>query len=86
VLKGTFCIYDIVTRRDVRVEIKIPGGTQVFALDQYSDEHHEIQGILEWNNVFMSSVLRSLEGPHLPCPLMRVIRELNTPKNFEDFL
>ena len=27
VLKGTFCIFDIVTRRDVRVEITIPGGT-----------------------------------------------------------
>ena len=86
VLKGTFCIYDIVTKRDIRVEIQIPGGTQVYALDQFSDHHHEILGILEWNNVFMSSVLRSLEAPILPCPIMRVIRELPSPQSFNDFL
>jgi hypothetical protein len=86
VLKGTFCIYDIVTKRDIRVEIQIPGGTNVYALDQHSDQHHEIQGILEWNNVFMSSVLRSLDVPNLPCPIMRVLRELHSPQNFEDFL
>ena len=73
VLKGTFCIYDIVTQRDVRVEITIPGGTQVYALDQFSDSHHEIINILEWNNVFMSSVLRSLDSQNLPCPTMRVL-------------
>jgi hypothetical protein len=43
-------------------------------------------GILEWNNVFMSSVLRSLDGPSLPCPVMRVVRELKTPSNFQEFL
>ena len=82
VMKGTFCIYDMVTKRDIRVEIQIPGGTNVYALDQYSDHHHEILGILEWNNVFMSSVLRSLDVPNLPCPLMRVLRELSTPQAF----
>ena len=86
VLRGTFCIFDIVTQRDVRVEIQIPGGTQVYAIDQYSEEHHEIIHINEWNNVFMSSVLRSLDSQNLPCPAMRVIRELSTPENFKEFL
>ena len=27
VIKGTYCIYDIVTKRDIRVEIQIPEGT-----------------------------------------------------------
>lgn len=63
VTKGVFCIYDVVTKRDVRVEVLIPGGTQVYALEHGSDVHQEIMGILEWNNVFMSSVLRSLDAP-----------------------
>ena len=86
VIKGVFCIYDIVTKRDVRVEVQIPGGTQVYALEHGSDVQREIMGILEWNNVFMSSVLRSLEAPKLPCPVMRVVRELKTPESFQDFL
>lgn len=27
-------MYDVVLRRDVRVEISIPGGTHVFAMDE----------------------------------------------------
>lgn len=86
VTRGTFCIYDIVTKRDVRVEIQIPGGTSVFALDSNSDSHHEIMGMLEWNNVYMSSVLRSLDSKDLPCPLMRVIREFSSNEDFKEFL
>jgi hypothetical protein len=33
VIKAIFCIFDIVLRRDVRVEISIPGGTHVYAVD-----------------------------------------------------
>ena len=34
ITKATFCMYDIVLKRDVRVEISIPGGTYVFGLDE----------------------------------------------------
>ena len=34
IMKATFCMYDIVMKRDVRVEISIPGGTHVFAVDE----------------------------------------------------
>lgn len=54
----------------------------MYALDGYSDVHYEILGTLEWNNVFMSSVLRSFEVPKLPTPVMKVIRELKTPESF----
>ena len=86
VTKGTFCIYDIVSKKDIRVEIAIPGGTQVFAMDSTTNFHHEIKGIHEWNNVYVSSVLRALESSELPCPLMRIVRELETPSNFQEFL
>lgn len=58
----------------------------MFALDQYSDSHHEIINILEWNNVFMSSVLRSLDSERLPCPTMRVLPILDSPEQFSEFL
>ena len=34
VIKAIFCIYDIVLKRDVRVEITFPGGTHVYAIDE----------------------------------------------------
>jgi len=33
ITKATFCMYDVIMKRDVRVEISIPGGTHVFAMD-----------------------------------------------------
>lgn len=47
---------------------------------------HTIGGVHEWNNVYMSSMLRALQAPNLPCPVMRVVRELKTPEVFEEFL
>lgn len=34
ITKATFCMFDIIMKRDVRVEIAIPGGTHVFAMDE----------------------------------------------------
>lgn len=39
ITKATFCMYDIVMKRDVRVEISIPGGTHVFAMDETMTKH-----------------------------------------------
>lgn len=64
------------------MEISIPGGTQVYALDGNSDAHQDIVGTSEWNNVFVSSVLRSLEVPNIPTPILRVLRELKTHESF----
>ncbi len=82
IMKATFCMYDIVMKRDVRVEISIPGGTHVFAVDQ--NLHKLVIGTGEWNYVFMSSLLRSFEPK--PCPGFRVIQELSSPDLFKDFL
>lgn len=80
-LKGTFCIFDVVTRRDVRVEIQIPGGTSVYSVDHHSEKRQELVGVNDWNNVFVSSVLRSLDP--LPVPLMRVLRELPSDEQLD---
>jgi hypothetical protein len=33
-------MYDIVLKKDVRVEIAIPGGTHIFAIDQNQKKHN----------------------------------------------
>lgn len=38
---------------------------------------------MEWNYVFMSSLLRSFEPK--PCPGFRITQELNTPEMYSDF-
>jgi hypothetical protein len=81
-MKATFCMFDIVMKRDVRVEISIPGGTHVFSMD--SNLNKLAIGSGEWNYVFMSSLLRSFEPK--ACPAFRVIQELNTQELFKDFL
>jgi len=81
-MKATFCMYDIVMKRDVRVEISIPGGTHVFAVDEHLNKL--VIGTGEWNYVFMSSLLRSFEPK--ACPGFRVIQELSSTELFKDFL
>ena len=53
VISATFCTYDVVTRRDVRVEISFPGSTNVYAYDEHG-ERHQLENE-EWNYVFISS-------------------------------
>lgn len=74
-------MYDIVLRRDVRVEISIPGGTYVFGLDENQQKMQIVGG--EWNYVFMSSLLRSFEPK--PVPSFRVIQELSSQDLYNDF-
>jgi metal-dependent HD superfamily phosphatase/phosphodiesterase len=62
-------MYDIVMKRDVRVEISIPGGTHVFAVDENLSKL--VIGSGAWHYVFMSSLLRSFEPK--ACPAFRVI-------------
>jgi len=82
IVKAIFCIFDIVMKRDVRVEVTIPGGTHVYAVDE-TNEKHAISGI-QWNFVFISSILRSFEpkkSDHI-----KIVAELDSKELFSDFL
>ena len=81
-MKAIFCIFDIVLRRDMRVEISIPGGTHVYAVNE-ENEKEPISGI-QWNFVFMSSILRSFNPRQGPA--LRIETELATQENFKDFI
>ena len=62
VISATFCTYDIVTQRDIRVEICFPGSTNVVAYDK-NGERSPLQAS-DWNYVFVSSQLRSMHAKH----------------------
>lgn len=59
ITKAIFCIWDSILKRDIRVQSKIPGGTHVYAIDN-ENQKMGLDGI-EWNYVFLSSLLRSFE-------------------------
>jgi tetratricopeptide (TPR) repeat protein len=69
-------------KRDVRVEVTIPGGTHVYAVSE-ANEKHAISGI-QWNFVFVSSILRSFEPKN--SDHIKVIAELDSKELFNDFL
>jgi len=58
----------------MRVEISIPGGTHVYAVNEIN-EKEAISGI-QWNFVFMSSILRSFNPKQAPA--LRIETELAT--------
>mmetsp|Transcript_32078 Transcript_32078/g.31384 ORF Transcript_32078/g.31384 Transcript_32078/m.31384 type:complete len:279 (+) Transcript_32078:314-1150(+) len=74
-------MFDIISKRDVRVEIAIPGGTHVFQIDENQKKHQLTT--LQWNDVFMSSMLRSFEP--VACPCFRILQELNNTDLYNDF-
>lgn len=82
VVKAIFAIFDIVMKRDVRVEITIPGGTNVYAVNE-ENEKHNLTGI-QWNFVFISSILRSFEPKY--CENIKVVSELDSKEVFNDFM
>jgi hypothetical protein len=69
-------------KRDVRVEITIPGGTSVFAVNEIQ-EKFSISGV-EWNYVFMSSTIRSF-FPKKFCQNMTIVNELDSESLVKDF-
>jgi tetratricopeptide (TPR) repeat protein len=74
-----------VLKRDVRVEISIPGGTHVYAVTQ-ENEKQPITGVHEpqWNFVFVSSILRSLEPKN--SDHIKIIAEVDSKEWYNDFI
>ena len=58
----------------MRVEVNIPGGTSVYSVDEENTKT-PISGI-QWNFVFMSSILRSFNPVFAPA--LRIVQELET--------
>lgn len=78
IISATFCIYDIVTKRDIRIEICFPGSTNVIALNEHGERSP--LGSHDWNNVFVSSQLRSFHKTH--CYVARTVPQFSTDATF----
>ncbi|KAI8819368.1 Chs5p-Arf1p-binding proteins-domain-containing protein [Fimicolochytrium jonesii] len=56
---GTYCCYNAFSRVDVRVEVRIPGGVDAYAIDVRGDRH-SIDNAAMWQETHVSAVLRAI--------------------------
>ena len=63
---GFFCVFDLFSRQDVRMEVKIPGSFEVLAYSENGSKRPVSD--IQWKGAFISSILRALKpviGPGL---------------------
>ncbi|KAJ3012672.1 hypothetical protein HKX48_006160 [Thoreauomyces humboldtii] len=56
---GTYCCYNAFSRIDIRVEVRIPGGVDAYAIDIRGDRH-SIDSAAMWQESNVSAVLRAI--------------------------
>ncbi|KAI9361183.1 Chs5p-Arf1p-binding proteins-domain-containing protein, partial [Zopfochytrium polystomum] len=56
---GTYCCFNAFSRVDVRVEVRIPGGVESYAVDLRGDKHPITNPAL-WQETFVSAILRAI--------------------------
>lgn len=57
--RATYCAYNAISRVDVRVTVRVPGGVECQVIDIRGDSH-PIPNESIWSETFVSSVLRSI--------------------------
>lgn len=55
---GIYCCYNIFSRVDVRVLVKIPGGVEAYIVDERGDKHPTTDQI--WSETYLSAMIRCL--------------------------
>ncbi|GAA5987821.1 hypothetical protein JCM10908_007229 [Rhodotorula pacifica] len=55
---GAFCSFNAFSRVDVRVEVKIPGGVEAYAIDVRGERHEATPQM--WQEVYLSAILRAI--------------------------
>ncbi|GAA5876079.1 hypothetical protein JCM3774_004498 [Rhodotorula dairenensis] len=55
---GAFCSFNAFSRVDVRVEVKIPGGVEAYAIDVRGERHEATSQM--WQEVYLSAILRAI--------------------------
>mmetsp|Transcript_11930 Transcript_11930/g.10295 ORF Transcript_11930/g.10295 Transcript_11930/m.10295 type:complete len:178 (+) Transcript_11930:40-573(+) len=64
ITKATFCIYDAFRKVDVRAQVSIPGSMKIEAIN--ADEEVVEFDDVEWDSVYVSSLLRSFNPTPVP--------------------
>lgn len=80
VVSGMFCVYDLFSQCDLRVEIEIPGTAKAYLLTK----NNEIRKVDEvhWEGCYLSSVLRYLNPSYSK---VNFIDHFSVPDQFETF-
>jgi hypothetical protein len=56
VTRGAFCIFDIFSKKDIRIEVKIPGSFTTYVIDETSNRTNVND--IYWRGAFLSSMMR----------------------------
>lgn len=84
---GTYCCFNAFTRKDVRVQITIPGGVDAYVVD-LRGEHHD-PSPQTWQEVYVSALLRSIhcaDDPHYRFAGYRKLNPITSPEDESRFL
>ncbi|TIA91131.1 hypothetical protein E3P99_01236 [Wallemia hederae] len=87
VKSGTYCCYNAFSRVDVRVQVRIPGGVDSYAID-LRGERHELTSSL-WLETYLSAHLRSIlyaDDPNYKLYGYRKYDPIPKPEDEERFL
>lgn len=80
-LQGTFCIMDLFSRHDIRVEVRIPGQLHSYALNENGEIHN--MNPYYWKGAYISSVMRYFYRE--PAPASNIHIWPNSPSDFRYF-
>ncbi|KAJ3863992.1 Chs5p-Arf1p-binding proteins-domain-containing protein [Lentinula novae-zelandiae] len=58
VKNGCYCCFNAFSRVDIRVDVKIPGGVNAYAIDLRGERHEATQEL--WQETYVSALLRSI--------------------------
>ncbi|KAF8594939.1 chaps family protein [Ceratobasidium sp. AG-I] len=84
---GSYCCYNAFSRLDVRVDVKIPGGVQAYAIDLRGDRHEATPAI--WQETYLSALLRAIhyaDDPNYRLAGYRKLDPITTPESEARFL
>ncbi|QRV96077.1 hypothetical protein RhiJN_24095 [Ceratobasidium sp. AG-Ba] len=84
---GSYCCYNAFSRLDVRVDVKIPGGVQAYAIDLRGDRHEATPAI--WQEAYLSALLRAIhyaDDPNYRLAGYRKLDPITTPEGETRFL
>jgi hypothetical protein len=62
--EGTYCCFNAFSRVDVRVEVKMPGGIQVYFVDLKGIRHPMENNEAIWQETHCSAILRAITDDH----------------------
>lgn len=80
-LQGTFCIMDLFSRHDIRIEVRIPGQLHSYALNDNGEIHN--MNPYYWKGAYISSVMRYFYRE--PAPASNIRMWPSSPSDFRYF-